>query len=90
MHFHTHLVSVIADSDFFEASSMRDEVWTLSFADHTTTCAVRHDTAEDSWDVLIYVDGELVMERRYADESNARERAQVSKHDYTRSGWTET
>ena len=69
---------------------MSDEVWTLHFSEHTTICEVRHDSDEDAWDVLIRVDGELVMERRYPDESNARERAQISKHDYTRSGWTET
>ena len=68
---------------------MSDEVWTLHYSEHTTTCEVRHESAADVWDVLIRADGELVMERRYPDESNARERAQISKYDYTQSGWTE-
>jgi len=70
---------------------MSNEGWTLHFAKHTTTCEVRrNDFADDIWDVLISVDGEVVMERRYADESSARDRAQISEQDYRRSGWTET
>ena len=68
---------------------MSNEVWTLHFAEHTTTCEVRRN-ANNIWDLLISVDGELVIERGYTDESSARERAQISEEDYKRSGWTET